>query len=293
MDQANQVPQVEGSVENALPPQPAVRQLVRRPMGKLPKYDSSETIEQYFERAEGWFLMEDIVSEKERYGCISTYLSPAMFGEVSQNKCHLHLTPYTEMKRVLIKAFGLNEYERITKLTESIQLGDKKPGDLLRDMQQLAATADTKILVNLWLQRLPPALSAALSTSVHQPISNLREMANTIYSHMNSHNAPQVAAFHTTSAYPPSYNEQPFRTELTAFMNQVLAAVDARLNTHRPRYDNNQGSRGRNSFRGPRQRSSSRDTRAVPDQQGLCWYHDTFGEQATKCKPGCTFRRRQ
>lgn len=105
-----------------------------------------------------------------------------------------HPTPYTELKRILKLALGMNELERARKLTETIQLGDRRPGDILRDMQQLAVTSDENIIKSLWLQRLSPDLGAAFSVSLKLPISSLRVMANTMHGFMSDIKLNQIAA---------------------------------------------------------------------------------------------------
>ena len=82
------------------------------------------------------------------------------------------------MKKVLKQAFAREEAARVRELTANVKLGNRKPGDLLRDMQQLAVTTDERMLKNLWLQQLPVELGAALATRHDLPITQLRDIAN-------------------------------------------------------------------------------------------------------------------
>ena len=197
------------------------------------------------------------------------------------------------MKRILLAAFGMYEFERVRKLTDRIQIGDRKPGDVLRELQDLGTTADERILKTLWLQRLPPEMAAALSTSIGLPINDLRSMANSMHSFMQNQPVAQV----TTEKVRSTQNTRPTSSdfvlgELLSSIKELvsvvrdqhastISAISRGIGEHRSR------SVQRDSFRVPRFRSQSRDSEL--DDQGRCWYHWKFGERAHKCKTGCTF----
>lgn len=146
MDQVNNID--EGMVQQ----QPALgeglrpqRRISSNNASKLPKYDPAESIDQYLARVDFWFELEGVFTEREKLRQLMPYLPGKMFGEVRNAGLQDHPEPYIELKRLLTTAFGLNELERVRKLTEAVQLGNRKPGDVLRDMQELAVTTDEKI----------------------------------------------------------------------------------------------------------------------------------------------------
>lgn len=301
MDQVNNID--EGMVQQ----QPALgeglrpqRRISSNNASKLPKYDPAESIDQYLARVDFWFELEGVFTEREKLRQLMPYLPGKMFGEVRNAGLQDHPEPYIELKRLLTTAFGLNELERVRKLTEAVQLGNRKPGDVLRDMQELAVTTDEKILKSLWLQRLPSELGAALSTSRDLPIPALREMANTIHGFMGDRavaqiSSPPAEAHHHPRAVALSQTTTPGLGELVSCINQLvltmkdqhaatIAAIERRDAPVRSR--SRSGQRG--SFRDQRSQSSSSTAEPDFDEQGRCWYHRVFGDRARKCKPGCT-----
>ena len=260
---------------------------------KVPNYDPSESIDQYLSRVDFWCELEGITTEREKFLRIAPYLPGHMFREVSNFQLSNHPNPYGEMKRILLAAFGMHEFERVRKLTDRIQIGDRKPGDVLRELQDLGTTADERILKTLWLQRLPPEMAAALSTSIDLPINDLRSMANSMHSFMQNQPVAQV----TTEQVRSTQNTRPTSSdfvlgELLSSIKELvsvvrdqhastISAISRGIGEHRSR------SVQRDSFRVPRFRSQSRDSEL--DDQGRCWYHWKFGERAHKCKTGCTF----
>lgn len=132
-----------------------------------------------------------------------------MFSEARNANLSGRPDGYKELKKLLIATFDMNEMERVRRLTETVQLGNRIPGDVLREMQQLAVTTDERVLKNLWLQRLPPELGAALSTSRDLPIATLRHMANTIHGFMPGQSVAQISVpapvrNQHTSTQPPT-----------------------------------------------------------------------------------------
>ena len=71
---------------------------------------------------------------------------------------HVPANPYDTLKRQLIQRTCLPEQRRIHRLVHSLELGDHKPTQLLRRMQQLlgdsSAAADGPLVRELFLQRL-------------------------------------------------------------------------------------------------------------------------------------------
>ena len=279
-------------------------------MSKMPTHDGSEMIELYLDRLETWFDLEGVTSEEEKLRHVLPFLPPAMFVEVKQAKVREHPFPYEQMKKVLKQAFAREEAARVRELTANVKLGNRKPGDLLRDMQQLAATTDERMLKNLWLQQLPVELGAALATSRDLPITQLRDMANTIHGFMNERDVNQVAALTTpcppapsgTVVSPPPAPPAPSQQQLIPGLTELVNSIGQMMTMMRSQHEatisaierRTDGPRGRarsgqrDSFRGFRNRSLSRDSEVEFDDQGRCWYHRTYGNQARKCRPGCS-----
>lgn len=270
---------------------------------KFPEYTREWPIDLYMEAVDDWLRYEQITSEEEKYVAIRPQLPVALYREAIHTKLEEGPNPYTRLKEALIKTFGLDENERVRKLTEKIELGDKKPGDLLREMQDLAATTDDNIVKTLWLQRLPVEFAAGLAPSLALPVDNLRELANKQHvfwsravnqvttepqtTIVNATPAPMPTPTATTDVMATLANAL---TELTLTMREVKQiAVDNRAEIcairERPSRPTTR-SRDR-SYSHSRARSE-----ATLDSEGRCWYHRHFGADARRCRDGCVFGRR-
>jgi hypothetical protein len=134
-------------------------------------------------------------------------------------------------------------------------------------MQQLLGdqtAPDTSFLRELFLQRLPSNVRMVLASA--RPESSLQELAE-LADKVVEVAAPSISAVGPTK--PTSEMEQ-----LRAEVARLQISIDALT----------RNSRSRTSSRSRRISSPS------PGRQSsdLCWYHQTYGDAAQKCKPPCT-----
>ena len=238
---------------------------------KLPPFWPSDP-EVWFLQVEAQFSSRGITAQKTRFD----YIVGSLSSEVATEVRDLLLKPPTEqpydvLKAELIKRTAASEQRKIQQLIGGEELGDRKPTQLLRRMQQLLgdklSSADSSsFLRELFLQRLPANVRMVLaSADPTTEIGKLAEMADKVMEVA----APTIAHISDSrpkSPPPPSSDIQQLRDEVA----RLTTLVQSLATQHQPR-----------SSSRPRRRSSS------PAAETLCWYHQQFGEQAKHCKPPC------
>ena len=182
--------------------------------------------------------------------------------------------PYSHLKAELIRRTSVSEQKRLHQLLTQEELGDRKPSQLLRRMEQLLGSdhIDETIFKQLFLQRLPHHAQTILASSRdHMNVTQLADLADRIV---------EVGSACTVSAV--STPSQPSSTsELSQLRQQVdkLAFQVQSLTTQLQE-------RGRSPNRRPR-RSNRQRSRSSSQKRPLCWYHWKHGAQAQKCTPPC------
>lgn len=190
---------------------------------------------------------------------------------------------YGTLKKKIIERFTDSDHQRLRKLLQEIELGDKKPSQLLREMRHLAGSKmDDELLRSLWLQRLPPNMRAIISVST-ESLTKLTELADKI---AEVNEAPHVSVVSRngtqTQAYPTGQNPSTAIEQQIAELSRAVTQLRASIS----------GSRRARSRSRPRSSSrsfSDRSKSAAPggEEQEECWYHRTYGLDAKKCRAPC------
>ena len=236
---------------------------------KLPPFWPADS-EVWFAQVEAQFSTRGITAQKTKYDYIVASLSPEFATEVRDLILRPPADrPYDTLKQQLITRTADSEQRRLQQLFRSEELGDRKPSQLLRRMQQLlgdkAAAADGAFLRELFLQRLPSNVRIVLaSTNDAISLEELAQLADKIMDVAS----PSVSAITT----PPLHTEvDQLRAEVSR-LKELVTSLSQRGRT-----------RGRLSTP-PRLRSPSPST----PNTSLCWYHQRFGDAARNCKPPCS-----
>ena len=239
---------------------------------KLPPFWPSDP-DLWFAQVEAQFSTRGITSQKTKYEYVVASLSPEFATQVRDLILRIpDTTPYDTLKRQLITRTALPEQRRLQQLLSSTELGDQRPTQLLRRMQQLLggemADADGKLLRELFLQRLPDNVRMVLASfGDTKTLDQLAELGDSII----SAGSPSVAA---VTHSQPSNELQDLRKELCQ-LRETVSALSTSVRTRSP-------SPHRRHFR----------PRSPPPQQhptSTCWYHARFGDKARKCTPPCSY----
>ena len=224
----------------------------------------------WFAQVEAQFSTRGISAQQTMFDYVVASLSPEIALEVRD----LILTPPTDdpykvLKEQLVNRTAASEQRRLQQLFNAEELGDRKPSQLLRRMNQLlgdkASTTDSTFLQELFLQRLPANVRMVLASTA-EPAS-LEQLATLADKIMEAVASPSISNVETSQ----------LSTELSELRAEV-ARLRQLVDSHR------RPSRTRSS----RTRSSSPALHRTQPQPVVCWYHKKFGEAARKCKPPCS-----
>ena len=224
----------------------------------------------WFAQVDAQFSTRGITVQKTKFDHIVASLSPEIATEVRD----LILTPpeerpYDTLKEHLIKRTAASERKRLQQLLTAEELGDRKPTQLLRHMQQLlgdkAGATDESLLRELFLQRLPTNVRMVLaSTGDSVTLGDLAQLADKI----TEVAAPSVSSVTSPQLTCPTEIEQ-LRADVTSLTKLVKSMAGTRSKPLRTRSPS------------PARLPSSADT-------DLCWYHQRYGDAAKKCRAPCS-----
>ncbi|XP_039313966.1 uncharacterized protein LOC120359671 [Solenopsis invicta] len=222
----------------------------------------------WFAQIESEFTVYRIRSEDIKYSSVIRHLDEqalVAISEIVENPPEID--KYNQLKKALIHRFTDSEEKRLRQLLAGIELNDKKPSELLREIRQLSggSLADN-ILHSIWLQRLPYKVQATLAVVENVPLVKLSELADKI---VERDTGFQVAEVNTQSTSKQSD---------FADLEQRIAALEV---SHR-RGRSFSRSRSKSKFR-----SNSRNKRSNSKDQSICFYHKKFGNKAKRCTIPC------
>ena len=114
------------------------------------------------------FSFCNVVQQRTRFDYVIAALAPEVATEVRDLILNLPADqPYDRLKDALIQQTKASEQHRLQQQLTAEELGDRKPSQLLRRMQQLLGNSgpalDSAIIWQLFMQRLPPSVSMVLA----------------------------------------------------------------------------------------------------------------------------------
>ncbi|CAN7937942.1 unnamed protein product, partial [Ixodes hexagonus] len=259
--------------------------------------------EVWFLQAEGSFRLANITSQEVRFSHIQASLPCEIALEVYDILSRPPAAnPYDALKAAILERTMLSERKRLQQLVSAEELGDRRPSQLLRQMQALlgerAATFDSQFLKELFLQRLPPSVQMILATASDLSLPALALHADKIMEVANQHPAtptvssvqrsePATQVFHAPAAPADARNEIAALRQDVQHLQELVTNTLRLSRPHSPR----RPSQSRSS----RRRSSSPHANRQPrpnqprQEQQHCWYHQRFGATAERCTRPCSW----
>lgn len=293
--QLQQLAQQQSAAPPVLPqPTPATTATMSTPC-RLPSF-WQQSPAGWFVTVESAFNVAGVTGDRTKHNLVVSALDATSVSDLLDVLSHPPDTDlYPNLKRAILARFVDSEDKQLDQLFNRLELGDRKPSQLLRSMKTLASNkvADEVLKVK-WLHLLPPQVSRILKAL--QSTVDLDALSTVADELLDT----QPGVFAVTQAARPSPSGSPALSDsalsslssadqglaqqvaaLTFQVSQLMAMVQQQ--TRRPR--DRSRSRG-----GPRSRST---TPTGGSRAPTCWYHRTFGEKAQHCRPPCRYQPAQ
>ena len=133
--------------------------------------------EVWFQQVEAQFRMRHFTAQRTKFDHVVASLSPDFATEVRDLIFRPPAdAPYDCLLEQLIKRTTASEQRKLQLLFSAEELGDRKPSQLLRRLQQRASTTDNTFLRELFLKRLPGNVRMILASTTSS--SSLDELAD-------------------------------------------------------------------------------------------------------------------
>jgi hypothetical protein len=145
-------------------------------------------------------------------------------------------------------------------------MGESKPSQYPRHLKNLVPDVPDDILRSLWPSRLPSHIQTILAGQAEGKLDSASQLADRI---------AEVAPLPTTAPIAQAPDSAELLQKIEDLARQVAA-----LSSERTRHRSN--SRSRQRERNTTPADSLRD-------QGHCWYHRRFKDEARRCTPPCSY----
>ncbi|XP_047027191.1 uncharacterized protein LOC124635355 [Helicoverpa zea] len=237
----------------------------------------------WFAQIEGQFVLGRISSDTTKFYTVVTQLETKYAMQVKDIITKPPETnKYEKLKTELINRLSASQEKRIQQLLIHEELGDRRPSQFLRHLQNLAGPAGASDFVkSLWTNRLPQNIQTVIASQIADlPVEKLAEIADRVYEIVPC--TPQVAATASTITAPDLVKEV---SELT----KQVARLSSQMNSKWRGRSRSRSQSRHNQRRYYRSRSNNSKTPQPPPNHPHCYYHYTFGDKANKCRQPCTF----
>lgn len=191
---------------------------------------------------------------------------------------------YTKIKTELIRRLSASHENKVRQLLTHEVLGDRKPSQFLRHLQDLAGPSVPEDFIRtIWSNRLPQSLQTILVSQPTHSLEQLADLADRVQE-VTTPAAHNVAS--ASTAYPGSSHSSDTRSEI-AELRKMVERLELKLDrqsrtSHQP---NSRSRPRRRSVSRPRSRSNS-SYKKYP----VCWYHSKFGDDAQNCAKPCNYK---
>lgn len=256
----------------------------RMPRIKVPTFSPDEP-DLWFALLEGQFEANGVNDDYIKFTLVANNLDMHYAKEIKD----IIVNPpprfrYEKIKAELMKRLSASNEKKVQQLVMHEVLGDRKPSQFLRHLQDLAGPeCPEHIIKTIWSNRLPRDLQRVLASQSTQSLQQLAELADRIEELTSS------GSIATTSAVLPQRLDT--RRDEIAELKNMIIQLSLKLEEH-TRSSCASCSTNRPERSHDRHRSPSRErrrSRSRTGQYAICWYHSKFGDDAKKCIKPCKY----
>jgi hypothetical protein len=233
----------------------------------------------WFAQLEGQFIISNITADSTKFYYVISQLDNQFAAEVED----IIVSPpasnkYEKLKSELIKRLSASKEKKVKQLLMHEELGDRKPSQFLRHLQNLAGPGVPEDFVKtIWTSRLPHSMQQIVASQTASPLEVLADLADRIQDIAPP--TPVVASTSTMSTSNTSNALEEMAKQIAELTRQVNYLS---MERGRSRNQAHRNHRGRST--------SSRRSDSRYRKQPLCWYHAKFGSKANKCVSPCDFK---
>lgn len=230
----------------------------------------------WFNVLEAEFDFSGIKSDRRKFLAVVRGLDEKTVVKISDIVTHPpEHDKYNSIKKALIERIAPSEDSNLQKLLKDLDLGDRKPSELLREMRSLADNqVSDEVVKKLWFQRLPPQATAILTIS-KEPIDSLANMADKIIETYSSQNS-------SIMAIGKNKPQSSLQSSSSSNRDSEIVSQIEELKREFQNFKSSQRNRNRSNSR-PRNNSKPK----------LCFYHQRFKKEAKKCTQPCDWVDRE
>ena len=280
-----------------------VTALTRKP--ELPALDTAN-IEIWIRRIENAFTRASITAVKDKFAFLESKIGTSADPKITEFLCANPLTNDTwdRFLAYLRKRYGRTKRQQVQSLISGTEFDGLHPSAVCAMMKEKAGsvTVDDIIKEHLY-KRLPVELQRQLAQEAEtMTASELSELADSFY---DKDGRPIHAATASTSvnsigggvsnsSFNPnaSSNSSSTSTTFTSAFENDHGDVNAVRDRQRQKQNYNAGNRSNNNNNSRSFNSNSNDRFSNKESpkiksNGLCHYHDKFGDEAKNCANGC------
>lgn len=249
----------------------------------LPSFQAKD-VEFWFLQVEAMFRTANITNDQCKFDLVITALdlqAAADIRDVLRNPPDEDR--YEAIKKALVDRLAVSESARIERILSNEPIGDRTPSQHLRHLQAIAGNNfSAQVLTSLWLKTLPSDVKLVVAGTMDTlPLDKLAAMADNVQVVAGARRA-------TAAIEAPANPNLPSAADIASLTKQI-SALTKRFDSHLSRATERPDGASRPKQPRAKSPAAPRSRPAAPAENGVCWYHRKFKEQATRCAPPCSW----